>query len=267
MTFRAIRRICLFLLITFALSPWLIMGNMLLSIYRPAQLRWRHFIIRLWAKGIRWVMGMRIRTEGPLPAAPFFLVSNHLSYVDIPLLFCLRPCVFIAKQEVQSWPLLGPLARMANTLFIDRSNRRDLTRVNKNIAENINACQGLVLFAEGTSTHGETVRPFKPSLLEIPARRQLPVYCASISYGTPPGSPGADQVICWWGDMTFPDHLFKLFKLPYFEAVVVFSSTPIVCPDRKKLARLAWETVHRNFIPIVSTPLQETEETCLTDNT
>ena len=109
--------------------------------------------------------------------------------------------------------------------------------------EVVNSGAMLVMFPEGTSSSGETVLPFRPSLFEVPAGMHLPVSTATISYETPPGAPPAGLSVCWWGDMTFPKHFLGLLALPSVEARVVFSPTLLRGTNRKRLAEDAWRAV------------------------
>lgn len=240
----------------------LLLGGLLLRLFGAAAFeRWRIAVVQGWARLIARVIGMKITVRGTPPAPPFLLVSNHLSYVDIPLLFTRLRGIFIAKREVSSWPLLGYAARLINTLFIDRRNHRDLNRVNRLIAANLNSRQGIILFPEGTSSPGAEIKPFRPSLLQYPADAELPVHYAAISYRSSSPTHPAHRKICWWGGMTFADHLFEMFKIPQFEATIIFGAQPVVHRDRKQLAALLWASARQSFIPVVNM-----EETCNTEN-
>ena len=188
-------------------------------------------------------MGLTVRSERSAPNSPFLLVSNHLSYVDVVVLASQLDCAFIAKADVAGWPVLGFICRTMNTIFINRGRRRSIPGVIAEINDTMYRGLGVVLFAEGTSSGGEKVLPFRSSLLEAAARDRIPVHYASINYVTPDGEPGADRVVCWWGEMTFPDHLFRLLQLPSFQATLVFGSEPIVADDRRILAARLWSAV------------------------
>lgn len=243
-TLRAILRVILIAAATLVLYL-IFMGGIILLFFSPTvRNSWRTLLVRTWAKITARLMGMRIHRQGIPPTPPFFIVSNHLSYIDIIVYFTQMNCVFIAKKEVSSWPVMGYLARAANTLFIDRRNHRDITRINALISRNINRQQGVILFPEGTSTGGDTVKPFRPSLLAYPAEKNLPVWYAGIRYRTPPGAPPENLSVCWWGDMTFGSHAFNLFKIPYFDAFIEFGPEPVQHNDRKILAQRLWQLVY-----------------------
>lgn len=220
----------------------------------PGALRkWRNLIFRAWARATVAVAGMKLNLRGVPPRGAFLLVANHLSYLDIVALAASTDCVFVAKGEVARWPVIGLLARSANTVFVNRKCRRNIPSALAAIEGALAQGSGVVLFAEGTSTSGEAVSRFKPSLLETAARRRIPVHYASVSYRTPPGEAPARRAVCWWGDMTFTKHLFGLFQLSEFEVSLVFGERPIQADDRKVLAEKLWSAVSAQFIPVAQT--------------
>jgi 1-acyl-sn-glycerol-3-phosphate acyltransferase len=232
-----------------------------IRVFLPAakKIRWRDFIFRLWARGTARLTGLKIRRRGSLPRPPFLLVSNHLSYLDVVVLAACLDCVFIAKKDVEGWPVVGFLCRQVDTIFVDRASRRDVVRVNSLIEKALAEGRGVVLFAEGTSTAGAAVAPFNSALLHSAAKSEFPVSYSSVSYRAAAGERPAHLSVCWWGDMTFADHLFRLFQLSSIEAAVRFGSEPIARSDRKLLARELWRAVNEQFTPVV-----ELEETCST---
>ena len=212
---------------------------------------WRNWNFRSWAKTAARVMGMTISVRNEPPKGPFLMVSNHLSYVDVIVLASQGNCAFVAKREVASWPIIGVISRTMNTIFIDRKLRRDIPKAMQHITKTFRRGLGVVLFAEGTSTNGQCVLPFKTSLLEFAARNQLPVHYASVGYVVPYGETSAEESVCWWGDMTFPDHLFRLLQLPSFEASLIYGAEPIVSDDRRVLATKLWSAVSSQLRPAV----------------
>jgi 1-acyl-sn-glycerol-3-phosphate acyltransferase len=216
-----------------------------------ASRNWRGFIFRAWARAVSRIAGMRANVRGVPPRGAFLLVSNHLSYMDVVALASRLSCVFVAKSEVARWPVIGLMCRSMNTIFVNRQNRRSIPVVLNSVERSLAEGSGVVLFAEGTSTSGANVAPFRSSLLELAARKQTPVHFASLSYRTPPGEVPARESVCWWGDRTFPGHLYGLFMLPSFEVSMTFGEQPIRRDDRKVLARELWSAVKAEFIPVV----------------
>jgi 1-acyl-sn-glycerol-3-phosphate acyltransferase len=171
--------------------------------------------------------------------------------MDVVALASRLDCVFVAKSEVAGWPFVGALCRSVNTIFVNRRNRRSLPAVLDAVGRALDGGSGVVLFAEGTSTSGANVAPFKSSLLELATQRRAPVHFASLSYRTPPNEAHASEAVCWWDDMTFLRHLYALFMLPRFDVSLTFGEQPIRDGDRKALARRLWSAVNAQFIPVV----------------
>lgn len=209
--------------------------------------------IGTWAKGTLWITGVRLRIEGPRPTGSFFLVANHLSYVDILVLLACLDARFLAKSEIAGWPVLGLLASSTGTLFIDRTRKRDLTRSMEEIRSVLARGTGVIVFPEGTSTDGAQVEPFKPSLFQVPVELNRPVHCAALHYACPRGPLPAWQAVCWWGDAAFAPHFFQFLKQARTDATVTFSAHTAAVPDaggtgrRKHLALAAHERVSDVF--------------------
>lgn len=209
---------------------------------------WRDRLFRLWARTMCRVIGMRVHVTGTPPAPPYMLVTNHLGYVDIVLLASYLPAVFVSRADVAGWPLVGAAARSVGTVFLDRSRRRDLYPAIQQIERALENGNGVVLFAEGTSSNGSSVLPMKPSLLQVPAAQRTPVHYASISYATPEGEPGASDAVCWWNESPFFGHLLGLLGLTGFDARLRFGSEAIVDTDRKRMAERLHEAISSQFV-------------------
>lgn len=244
---RATFRLLLFFIATLGLyALWFV-----LRIVIPNKIYWRQLAFSSWTKSFVWISGMEIEVIGVPPKPPFFLVTNHLGYVDIAALRATVDGVFVAKVEVRNWFLAGRIVRDMGIIFIDRKNRRDIPRAGEEIIQRLNDGEGVIVFPEGTSTKGEEVLPFNSSFLEFASKTDLPVSYASISYRTPTGEPPASKMICWWEDITFLEHLFRLFTLKRYTAILDFGEESVVNPDRKQLASELHKRVKEKFIPII----------------
>jgi 1-acyl-sn-glycerol-3-phosphate acyltransferase len=163
------------------------------------------------------------------------LVCNHLSYLDILVLASLTPAIFVAKWEVKFWPVLGWFARLAGTVFVNRQRRTHVGQVADEIQAALNQGALVILFPEGTSSGGETVLPFKSSLLEPVTRQTHSLSAGLIQYELEGGD--VSEEICYWKDMTLVPHLVNLLSKQTSRASVHF--TPLLggSTDRKELAK------------------------------
>lgn len=247
---RAATRLTLLLVTTAVFSLIFLLGSVVTMPFLQAPFAWRNWSFRNWARTAVQILNINVDITNQPPRAPFLLVVNHLSYIDILILAAQVDCAFIAKNEVAAWPLIGALGRLVNTVFIDRHQRRDVIRAMNRTQELIDRGLGVVLFAEGTSTAGQSVSPFKSSMLEFAAQQNIPVHYASLSYATNVDETSADQSVCWWGDMTFTDHFFRLLQLRGFESQITFGPKPILAGDRRVLAAKLWQAVNAQFTPV-----------------
>ena len=181
------------------------------------------------------------RVHGEFPSRGI-LVSNHLSYLDILIYSSVAPCVFVSKKEVLSWPLFGLMAYMSGTVFIDRTRAADARRVNSEMQDALAKGSVVVLFAEGTSTNGSTVLPFRPALFEGAVQISEPVTPAHIRYEVWAGSPEND--VCYWGTATFFPHLLRMLSRRGIAATIRFAG-PTTFQDRKTAARQSRDMVER----------------------
>lgn len=248
---RAGLRLIVVTLLTLLGALILLIGWLLTAPFGRARARLQDSVFRLWSRLLLPVAGVRVSTAGEPPTPPFFLVSNHLSYLDVVVLGSRTGCVFVAKSEIAGWPVIGFLCRLVSTIFVDRTIRRDLPRVIDQIDRQLTLGRGVVLFGEGTSSMGATVLPFRPALLEPAVRSEMPVSVAALSYHTPEDEAPAHLAVCWWGGMTFPKHLLRFLTLRRTDAKLVFGQRRFHDADRKRLADSLRAAVLERFEPVV----------------
>lgn len=201
--------------------------------------RWTLHCRSLWARGSLRILKVRYRMRGAFPRGGFLLAANHLSYLDVLLLSATAPVRFVAKREVREWPVWGPLAAWTGTLFIDRERPRDARRVADRLSESLMRGEAAVIFAEGTSSPGDEVLPYRPALFAAAIASGRPVVPARIRYRVP-ARPGAERdEVCWWGEMEFGPHLLGLAALPAIDATLSIGAELPPGEDRQDLARRA----------------------------
>ena len=244
---RAAFRLTAFIILTFTVYFSWFAG----SFFIPNKQYWRVICFRIWSRLFARIAGMKIEVIGPVPKAPFFLVSNHLGYMDIPAIRAVVEGVFVAKAEIREWFIAGKIVSDMGMIFIDRQNRRDIPRAGAKIISKLSDGEGVIVFPEGTSTKGEDVLPFNSSFLHFAAQTDLPVSYCSITYRTADGERPASEAVCWWDDTAFLTHIFRMFSLPGFTTIINFGDEPVVSADRKKLAGELREKVRERFIPVL----------------
>ena len=213
--------------------------------------RWtHHWIVTRWARTLLRIAGIRVVVDGAPPRAPFFLVANHLSYLDVAVLLTCVDGFFLAKSEIARWPIMGVLARTTGTLFVERGRKSDLKRVNHEVVQVLERGAGVIVFPEGTSSRGAEVLPFRTSIFDVPVRLGSPVVHASLTYAMDVSDPSPDMAVCWWGDMRLVPHLLTLLTLPSIRAGLTFGDEINAGDDRKDLARRSHAAVTRTFVPV-----------------
>jgi 1-acyl-sn-glycerol-3-phosphate acyltransferase len=189
-------------------------------------------------------IGLRVSAHGALPDhTPRLVVANHVSWTDIIALASLYPFVFLAKKEVETWPLLGLLARVQGTIFVERETRRDIARASGALARTLNSRRDVVVFPEGTSTDGGDILPFRPGPFEALQKTAEPAVVAPVAlrYTDVDGCP---VDLGWYGEMSLIDHIRRLLRHNGAICHVRFGE-PIsaVGSDRKMTAMLAEKQV------------------------
>src|SRR5882757_3685560 len=168
------------------------------------------------------ILGVRVRVIGRrMPEHPLLVVANHTSWLDIPVITAVAPVVFVAKQEVAGWPLVGLLARLQRSVFVDRARRHKTHRVNAEIAQRLAEGDPVVLFGEGTSSDGNRVLPFRSALVGA-AREALAdqssrvwIQPLSIAYTGLLGFPLGRQhrpLVAWYGDFELAPHFVGMIR-------------------------------------------------------
>jgi lyso-ornithine lipid O-acyltransferase len=199
---------------------------------------------------------VRILVRGTPPGRePTLVLANHTSWLDITVLGSLGPLSFVAKSEVAGWPVVGLFARCQRSVFIERARRSHTGKVNAVIARRLARGDAMVLFAEGTTSDGNRVLPFRPALvgaaraaLAHPAVDRIWLQPLAITYVRRNGVPITRRErpeVAWYGDMDLVPHLVSFLKQAPLDAVVAWGE-PIAFgagTDRKEATAQAERAV------------------------
>ena len=211
---------------------------------RAARAAWLHRSCRR----LLPVFGLQLTLRGVAPRSGL-LVSNHLGYLDVLVLAATTPCVFVAKAEVRHWPVFGWFARAVGTVFVTRSRRLETGAAVTGIAAALADGLPVVLFAEGTSSGGAAVLPFRSALLDAAVRHGHPATPVALDYILPGGDAAAE--VCYWKDMTLVPHLANLLGHRRIEARLTFRPVLPAIGDRKRLAASLHAEVLRAREPVL----------------
>lgn len=212
--------------------------------------RFPHHYHRLVAR----ILGVRVRVVGePLGKGPTLIAANHVSWLDIVVLSAVAPVSFIAKREVNRWPFFGSLARLQRTVFIDRDRRHATGDSRDEMQERFKAGDTLVLFPEGTSHDGFSVKPFKSAFFGAAEYEGVMVRPVTLAYNGHRNLPMTRRLMplyAWYGGMDLPPHLWEAVKSGPIEVMVVCHGPLTISGEmnRKGLARHAETLVRRGLV-------------------
>ncbi|TCT06252.1 lysophospholipid acyltransferase family protein [Aquabacter spiritensis] len=208
----------------------------------------RRHIPKLYHRIVLKLIGVRVHVSGtPAPGRPLLLLSNHVSWLDISVVGSLFPLFFVAKSEVRRWPVIGLLAVLQRTVFVDRERRHATGTTAREIGQRLSLGDPVVLFAEGTSGDGNRVLPFRTALVgaareAFTANGTTVVQPMSIAYVRLQGIPMGRShrgIAAWVGDLDLAPHLFEAVRQGAIDVQVTFGEPRLLeaDADRKSVTR------------------------------
>lgn len=196
------------------------------------------------------LLRLRVRVNGtPMHNRAVLYVSNHVSWADIVAIGSIAPVAFVAKREVASWPLVGITAKVQRTVFVDRTRRYQASEAVAEILKRLTDGVSVVLFAEGTSSDGNRVLPFRSALLGVVEEASshggagdVVIQPMSISYIGLHGIPMGRQhrpLVAWYGDLDFLPHIKAFIEHGAIDAIVSYGEAfpANVEADRKAMTK------------------------------
>ncbi|MEV6260065.1 lysophospholipid acyltransferase family protein [Streptomyces sp. NPDC051784] len=141
--------------------------------------------IRRWAYAVVRSFGVRVRVTGDVVdrRAGELVVANHVSWLDVPLVAAVIPARMVAKSEIRRWPLLGAVAALGGTLFIERDRLRALPHAVGAITRALTAGSRVAVFPQGTTWCGRSAGgPFRPAAFQAAIDAGAPVRPVRIRY-------------------------------------------------------------------------------------
>ena len=202
------------------------------------------------------LFGVRVIERGTPPDGTATLVlANHVSWLDIPVIGSLRPLSFIAKSEIEGWPVVGLMAKLQRSVFLDRARRKATAEVNETVASRLADGEVIVLFPEGTTSDGNRILPFRSSIvgaaraaLTDPAAGPVRLQPLAIAYTRRHGMPVTRRdrpFIAWYADMDLGPHLARFLGDGSLDVIVTWGEPMPFDGDRKRATALAEAAVRR----------------------
>jgi 1-acyl-sn-glycerol-3-phosphate acyltransferase len=208
----------------------------------------KHAHIHKWSLRLLKILGVQLKVINPsvLPNSSCLLVSNHISWLDIHAINAFKPIRFVAKSEVESWPIFGWMAKQLGTIFIQRGNSRNAAQVVNKMAHILQS-DSICIFPEGTSTEGRSVKPFKTNLFESAVVSEVSVYTVAIQYFDQ-NTGLRSEVPAFVGDMGLLESMAKILKHHHLRVELTFMPLSELIEgfpkDRKWLALHSQEQIH-----------------------
>ena len=182
----------------------------------------RDLRVQAWSSEMVACLGIRLVMRGqPVATGPVLLAANHISWLDITSLHAARHCRFVSKADVKHWPLIGPLATGAGTLFIERESRRDAMRVVHHMAERLRESDVLAIFPEGTTSDGVSLRPFHANLFQAAIAADAPVQPVALQF-IDQATGQRSLAPCYIDDDTLIGSFWRTLCTPGIAVVITF---------------------------------------------
>jgi 1-acyl-sn-glycerol-3-phosphate acyltransferase len=214
----------------------------------------------LFHRGLARALGIRIISHGrPVGGTRqrssdgVLYVSNHVSWADVPVLGARIRAAFVAKAEVGGWGVVGWLATLARTVYVERERRAKAGEQRDAIAERLSRGESVILFPEGTNSDGVDVLPFKTTLFAMTADRpDTQIQPVTIAYTRVNGMPVTRERLpdlAWIGETELVPHAMAFMSLGRVRAELIFH--PAVragdFADRKALARHCHHVISEGY--------------------
>lgn len=206
--------------------------------------------IQRWACKVLQILQVEVLFEGerPTPGASL-VVANHVSWLDILVLQSQLPGLFVAKAEVRRWPLIGRMAQVCSTIFVERASRQSARSMVEDTLKALGQGYSVVAFPEGTSSDGSDLGVFHTNIFEAAIRARTPVQPVALGYfNAHTGLP--DDTAHFIGAATLVSSLRKVMASSSIKASVHFGG--FILPqghNRKSLAMQAQQSIRRQMRP------------------
>jgi len=204
-------------------------------------------IIRFWCKRLLSIFEISVEVTGLesnlMNQKKYLMVANHISWMDIIVIQSIKPCIFVAKSDVASWPLFGWVAQMTGTIFIKRDKISDIKKALKKMKRRL-IKRSVCIFPEGTSTNGRYLLPFKSNLFQSSIDTQKSILPLCLRYEQK--NIYTDKT-AFVDDMSLLDSIIKIKQEKDIRVVVEILQPIRPRYNRKELASYTQEIVRKNL--------------------
>ncbi len=201
-----------------------------------------------WARQVCASLNIEITVHGEIPEPNNALVvANHVGSPDIFVLGSCFQVIFVSKEEVRDWPLIGFLANLGHTIFVNRTKKQQVRETISIIKDRLDSGFSVLLFPEARVTDGNDVYPFKSAHFEAAILSGKPILPVMIHYEN-----SMNPKIAKWGNQNFVSHIMALLKNTELKATVtVFPLIPS-SSDRKNLSIKSHELIQKSYNEIIN---------------
>lgn len=167
--------------------------------------------VRRWSQKLMAIAGISLKINNPdLISSRALIVSNHISWLDIFLIYSHVNGHFIAKSTMKNWPVFGFLGRKVGTLYLDRTSGRNLKETLGKMMDNLNGNERCIFFPEGTTAEQGNMLPFHPNLFEGAISVGMPIQPFAIRYVMPDGSYA--KAVDFFGNIGMGESIQRIFN-------------------------------------------------------
>lgn len=229
-----------------------------------------HYLYRIFAYGspfpmlfLRYtarVVGAKVTRVGTPLRRDVFFISNHLSWIDILALAGASGTAFVAKQELSEVPGIGWLCSLNRTVFVQRENRMGVAEQINALKEALQDNWSVTVFPEGTVTDGQSLLPFKSSMLSVlePPPSGVLVQPVVMDYGS------VAEEISWIGDESGLHNAMRVMaRRGTFRLKIHFLDpfSPETHRGRKAIAAQARAQIVERLEEVLGRPLRDYQHT------
>ncbi|MFK8012251.1 MAG: lysophospholipid acyltransferase family protein [Marinicellaceae bacterium] len=226
------------------LSLFVVFPIIILTIFIALKINNRNLnklAVKVWSRLLCFICGLSLTQKGVPLKDPAFMVANHVSWLDIPVIHSFKLAGFVAKEEISRWPFLGWAIKSGETLFIKRGKHESRKLVLKTIEDRLKQNRSIAVFPEGKATNGDKLSRFHRQLMHAAVETQTPIQAVAIKYINKDGT--RNKKVCFMGEEKFIINVFRIISLPTCHVEITFCE-PIQTQD-KSARQVALLTHHQ----------------------